>query len=48
MKSLAIFGGAGMLTAVIAGSSVGIVLGNLALLAASVALLGTTLSLEKS
>lgn len=47
MKTLALFGGAGMLTAIIAGSPA-IVLGNLAIMSATVALLGSTLSLDRA
>ncbi|MFN3198003.1 MAG: hypothetical protein ACE366_06255 [Bradymonadia bacterium] len=47
MKALAIFGGAGALTAVVAGTPAAIVLGNLAIMATSVALLGGTLGIDR-
>ncbi|MCB9527236.1 MAG: hypothetical protein R3F65_04010 [bacterium] len=48
MKALALFGGAGILTAAIAGGEIGIALGNLALAAASAALFLGTLSIDRA
>lgn len=48
MKSLALFGGAGALTATIAGGTAGVVVGNLAMLAAAVALFVSTCNLDKA
>lgn len=47
MKVLALFGGAGVLTATLAGGEAGIVLGNLALIAASGALFLGTLTIDR-
>lgn len=47
MKALALFGGAGVVTAAIAGGASAIVLGNVALVAASAALLVGTISIDK-
>lgn len=47
MKMLALFGGAGVLTAALTGGEAGIVLGNLAIAAASAALFLGTVSIEK-
>lgn len=48
VKTLAFFGGAGVLTAVVAGGPVAIVVGNLAVMAASGALLHMTTNLQKA
>lgn len=48
MKVLALFGGAGAVTATVAGGSAAIVLGNLALLAGTAALLLFTLNLSSA
>ena len=47
MKVLALFGAAGVVTAALAGGDAGIVLGNLALVAASGALFLGTLTIDK-
>ncbi len=47
MKALALFGGAGVVTAVVAGGPVGFVIGNLAVLAGAGALLLGTVNLER-
>lgn len=47
MKALAFFGGAGIVTAAIAGGEIGIALGNVAIAAASAALFLGTLSIDK-
>jgi hypothetical protein len=48
MKALAMFGGAGAATAAIAGGPTGLVVGNLAMLAAAAALFISTCNLEKA
>ena len=48
MKTLAILGGAGAVTAVVAGGPLAMILGNLAALSVTTALFLTTLSLQKS
>jgi hypothetical protein len=48
MKALAMFGGAGAATAAIAGGHAGLVVGNLAMLAAAAALFISTCNLEKT
>jgi len=47
MKVMALFGGAGVLTAALAGGDAGIVLGNLGIAAASCALFLGTLNIDK-
>ena len=48
MKIMAIFGGSGVITATLAGGEVGLVLGNLAVLAAAGALVLGTVNIEKA
>lgn len=47
MKVLALFGGAGVLTAALAGGDAGIVLGNLGVAAAACALFFGTLTIDR-
>ena len=47
MKFMALFGGAGVLTAALAGGDAGIILGNLGIAAASCALFLGTLTIDK-
>ncbi len=47
MKALALFGGAGAVTAALAGGTIGVVIGNFAVLAGAAALLLGTINLEK-
>lgn len=48
MKAFAFFGGAGVLTALLAGGPVAIITGNLAVVAGSIFLLHTTMNLQKA
>ena len=48
MKLMAIFGGSGVITAALAGGEVGLILGNLAALAAAGALVLGTVNIEKA
>ena len=48
MKAFALFGGAGALTAILAGGPVAIALGNVAVMASSVYLLHLTTNLQKA
>ncbi len=48
MKALALFGAAGVLTATLAGGPVAIVIGNLALVAATCALFMSTVNLTRA
>ncbi len=48
MKALALFGGAGAITAAVAGGPIAIIIGNLAVLAGASALLLGTLNLENA
>ena len=48
MKSLALFGAAGMVTAAASGGSAGIAIGNLAIAAIAAALLLFTINIEKA
>ncbi len=48
MKMLALFGGAGAVTAVVAGGPLGFVLGNFAVLAGAAALLLGTVNLDRA
>ncbi len=48
MKALALFGGAGALTAAVAGGPVGLVIGNFAVLAGAAALLLGTVNLDRA